>query len=55
MSTQQAEPDTAEYRARTLLALALISHRATAEGMTARDVADLQAALTGLYDERTTG
>lgn len=45
-----AEPGVAEYRARNLLALALLNHRATTDGLTSRDVADLTAALTGVYD-----
>lgn len=47
----QPEPDLAELRARNLLALALINHRRTDEGLSHADVDALVGALTGQWDK----
>jgi hypothetical protein len=47
----KGEPGYAELRARCLLALALINHRVTPDGLTAADIEAVQGALTGQWDQ----
>lgn len=45
------EPTYQELRARVLLALALLSHRAGPCGLSPTDVQDVQDVLRGVWDE----
>lgn len=48
--TQASEPFASGYRARCLLALALVNHRRTDAGLSAEDTAAVRAALRGEWD-----
>lgn len=48
--TTPPDPDLAEWRARALLALALVNHRKTAAGLSAADTETVRHALLGEWD-----